>query len=729
MSGAKGSSKYSRLVLLVIIVAAGVYLISGNIRMSWHIFLAVMGFSAVVFIHECGHFLVAKLSDIKVEVFSIFLPPVLLGARRTEKGLRFRILPKFFPKENDESGDGMLSFTVGKGGKVGETEYRIGLIPVAGYVKMLGQDDTGADKQVDDPRSFGNKSTGARMAVIAAGVTFNVITAVVLMMFVYLIGINRLPAVIGGVVPDSPAARAGLKAGDEVIDIAGKSDDLDYGNILMAAALSDKGEAVPLRVRHEDGSEENFALVAEQMPEMPVRVFGFLQPMTLKIADVYETDALFEKTGLKPGDRIRSVNGTEVQSYWQMEQVVEEALAPTVTLTAERDVKGGGTELIEAQVPLNLSHADVDVKSESDLNHIYSMVPRLRITAVADRRAFDKGEPSSLLGKVRGRLDLLFGKGDVESDGNDAGPYLEAGDIVLAVGELENPTYKEMRDVVEEYEDEELAIKVLRTAKDGSEEVVAVNVVPRRSADGGRVLIGIALALDAEHAVVAKTITSEGGPLPLEIPRGAKITTVEKVEVSDFYGCVREIRRHPGQRITIGWRLNDDTKGKVSLDVDDSGGVVAARSYFAEHIPFEFMERLYKADGLGDAIVMGSKKSVWFIVQTYITLKQLFSRSVSLDAMSGPVGIATVTYKAVEHSFVSFLYLLAFISANLAVINFLPIPVVDGGVFVLLIVEKLKGGPVSIRVQEVISYAGLGLIVALFLYLTYNDILRLVLGS
>jgi len=54
---------------------------------------------------------------------------------------------------------------------------------------------------------------------------------------------------------------------------------------------------------------------------------------------------------------------------------------------------------------------------------------------------------------------------------------------------------------------------------------------------------------------------------------------------------------------------------------------------------------------------------------------------------------------------------------------------VDGGVFVLLIVEKLKGGPVSIRVQEVISYAGLGLIVALFLYLTYNDILRLVLGS
>ena len=74
------------------------------------------------------------------------------------------------------------------------------------------------------------------------------------------------------------------------------------------------------------------------------------------------------------------------------------------------------------------------------------------------------------------------------------------------------------------------------------------------------------------------------------------------------------------------------------------------------------------------------------------------------------------------------MYLLAFISANLAVINFLPIPVVDGGVFVLLIVEKIKGGPVSVRFQEIISYAGLALLAVLVLYLTYNDVLRLIFG-
>jgi regulator of sigma E protease len=142
-------------------------------------------------------------------------------------------------------------------------------------------------------------------------------------------------------------------------------------------------------------------------------------------------------------------------------------------------------------------------------------------------------------------------------------------------------------------------------------------------------------------------------------------------------------------------------------------------------VPFEFLKQQYKADGLADAFVMGCRKSAWFIIQTYVTLKGLFARSLSLDAISGPVGIATMTYKAVEYSFVSFLYLLAFISANLAVINFLPIPVVDGGVFVLLIVEKIKGGPVSIRVQEIITYAGLIFIATVFLYLTYNDIINL----
>ena len=125
---------------------------------------------------------------------------------------------------------------------------------------------------------------------------------------------------------------------------------------------------------------------------------------------------------------------------------------------------------------------------------------------------------------------------------------------------------------------------------------------------------------------------------------------------------------------------------------------------------------------------MSCRKSVSFILQTYVTLKKLISGNVSLKAMSGPVGIAIITYQAVEESFVEFLYLLAFISVNLAVVNFLPIPVVDGGVFVLLVVEKIKGSPLSIRVQEALTYTGLALILTVFAYLTYNDVLRQIVG-
>jgi regulator of sigma E protease len=693
----KGSmDKYSRLVLLVIIVAVAVYYMSGRLLMWWNIFVAVMGFSAVVFIHECGHFILAKVSDIKVEVFSIFIPPVLLGVRRTEAGWRIRILPKFFPKEGDESGDGLLSFAVGKGGKAGDTEYRIGLIPVAGYVKMLGQEDTGADKKSDDPRSFTNKSVPARMAVIAAGVTFNVIAAVGILMIVYLVGINRMPAVVGDVLPGSPAARAGLRAGDEIVEISGKSDNLDFGNIMVAAALSEKGEEVRLKARHTDGAVEGVGIVAEKMAGVPLRLFGIITPQTLKLGEVSEADAneLFERTGLRGGDVIKSVNGRDVQEHWQLVEIVEEAFAPTVTVLGERVGESGEVELVESEIELTLNIQRGGNVDEPDLGNIYSLVPRLEITDVS-------------------KVEIVGERGSLES-----------GDVIVGIGGIENPTYKEMREVTEAHEDEGLAVTVLRTNSEGLEESYTATVVPMRSKYAERVEIGIGITFDLERAVVGRTVAVKGGT-EAAIPSGAEITAVGGISVSNFYEVAREVGRYLGQSVTIDYRVDEQTAGSVVLDLGGED-FAAIKTTLAEFVPFKPLERLYKAEGLVDAFVMGSKKSVWFIVQTYVTLKGLLARSISMEAMSGPVGIAAMSYKAVEHSFVSFLYLLAFISANLAVINFLPIPVVDGGVCVLLIVERIKGSPVSLRVQEAISYAGLALIGALFLYLTYNDIVRIV---
>lgn len=693
--------KHFRLIVFVAICATVVYLIVQHIGTFGNVLLVMLGFGAVVLFHEFGHFIVAKLTNIKVEAFSIFMPPILLGVQRTKDGFRFRILPEIFTKEGDQSGEGALSFTIGSKGKASETEYRIGLIPFGGFVKMLGQEDTGPVKASDDPRSFANKPIGTRIGVITAGVVFNVISAVIIFMIVFLIGINLPPAVVGGVMADSPAARAGLKAGDEIIEIAGKNDNLDFSNIGLAAALSGRDEKVSMKVRHADGSEEDIFLVAEEMPGEPLRAFGILAPESLTVAKLSKDDAndLHSRTGLLPGDRITSVNGIDVHSSWEMWEVVQKALVPEVTLSAERIRDDGKVKLFKLKMPLNLRHANSYVmESESELSHIYSMVPRLQITDVSDVQY---------------------------SAVSDTEPSLRRGDIILAIGDIDNPTYAQMRNVTIENEDKELSIKVLRTEGNGAGQIHTVTVIPKRSDDKNRVMIGIGVALDSEHPIVAKTIVAEAGPVKLDIPSGASITAVDGEPVSNFFEIIREIKRYAGERITIDWRLDEQTAGSVALDVGTGEESITVKSIFVEYIPFERLERPYKASGPVDAVVMGYKKTVMFVAQAYVTLKRMVSGLISPKNLMGPVGIITFSYRIVsEQPLVYYVYFLGLISAVIAVFNFLPLPPLDGGLVVLLLVEKIKGSALSERVQAIIAYTGWTLIGSLILYVTFYDIVR-----
>ena len=711
-------NKYFRLFLWVIFFAVVVYLILRNIGVFGNVLKVIIGFGVVIVIHEFGHFIFAKLAGIKVEAFSIGFPPILAGILRTENGFRFRILPKFFQKEDEESGDGLLSFTIGGKGKAGETEYRIGLIPFGGYNKLLGQEDTKAVESSDDPRSYANKPVGTRMAVIAAGVTFNAISAILIFMIVFFIGINLTPAVVGGVMPNSPASRAGLKAGDEIIKIAGEKNNLDFRNIVIGALLSGSDEEVALKVRHEDGSIEDFAVVAERIPTArgEMRAFGIFPPQSLTVASVSDPNALLERTGLLPGDRIKAVNGRDVITFWELEEIVQNALVSEVKVLSERAEGSGESKLIASKIGLELSFANsYEIESESELHHIYSIVPRLRIEGVVTRLPSIKDRLVSLLSKI-GTREIVV----------DTSPKLQSGDVVLQIGDVENPTYLEIREVVTEYEDKELPIMVLRVDANDVEEIFTVTTVPYRIPDSNRVIIGIRVALDAEHAVVAKTISVEDGPARLAIPRGAVITAVDGAEVSNFYDCLREIRRNAGERITIEYRLGERTAGGVALDAGDVEKFITVKSSFAEFVPFEFLERLYKASGPIDAIVIGCKKTFIIIAQTYLSVRRLLEGLVGQKELSGPVGIIAMSYQiAAKQPLIDYVYFFGVISVLLAVFNLLPIPPFDGGWLVLLLVGKVKGSALSERAQESIAYAGVVFIMALFLYLTFNDIVNM----
>jgi len=711
------SGKYFRVFVVILIAIPVLLLAVMNIGVVGNVLLVLLGFGAVVIVHEFGHFVVAKSSGIKVEAFSLFMPPILLGVQRTENGIRVRILPEVFSRKDDESGHGALGFTIGSKGKPSETEYRVGLIPFGGFVKMLGQDDTTAAKATDDPRSYANKPPHIRAAVLAAGVTFNIISAVIIFMVAFLKGIDLPPAVVGGVIPDSPAAHAGLKEGDQIIEIEGKGKDLDFSNIAIAAALSGRDERVVMKVRHTDGEEETLSLIAEQLLNEPMRGFGIIAPMDLTVARLSKSDAndMFHKTGVLPGDRIVAVEGKPVSGHWELDGIVQDSLRPAVTLSVERVGGQDQTKTVESKVSLDVSPAgNHAVESESALSHVYSMVPRLRIADVLQTQQIPVEDANSSLQ----RGNVILAAGDNLS--------LQRGDVILAVGEVNNPTFKELRDIVAQHKDAPLAVKILRADANGGERTLTVTVTPRQPKGSERVMIGVELVLDAEHPIVAKTIAAEGGPAKLDIPRGAAVTAVDGQAVSDFYDVIREIRRYPvSDRITIDWRLDERTAGSVALNIGAGSECITMKSTFSDDIPFDSLRRTYKASGPVDAVVMGYRRTVMFVAQTYLTLKRLLGGLVSPKNLMGPVGIITFSYRIVsEQPLVYYVYFLGLISAVIAVFNFLPLPPLDGGLVLLLLVEKAKGSALTERVQTIIAYAGWALILTLILYVTFNDIVR-----
>lgn len=148
-------------------------------------FVAVLGI--LIFVHEFGHFIVARRLGVGVTKFSLGFGPKLFGIKR------------------------------------GDTEYLLSAVPLGGYVKLVGESDSDKVPEELQGRSFSNKPIRVKMAIVAAGPLANLFFAVLVFWVVFLGGVPALTPNIGSVVPDSPAARAGLAGGDVVVRINGES--------------------------------------------------------------------------------------------------------------------------------------------------------------------------------------------------------------------------------------------------------------------------------------------------------------------------------------------------------------------------------------------------------------------------------------------------------------------------------------------------------------------------
>jgi regulator of sigma E protease len=259
--------------------------------MIGRILQVALGIGFVIFVHELGHFLVAKKVGIRVEVFSLGFGPRLLGFRR------------------------------------GTTDYRISAIPLGGYVKMAGEnpdeEPTGADDE------FAAKPVGSRAAVIVAGVCMNAIFAVIGFLIAFKVGVRMDHAAVGPVQVGSAADQAGLRYGDRILKI-GDETPLEFMDIGLAAAYA-SGE-LPLTIERRGETKE--IRVTPRRVNSPVQQLGFE-----RIEGVYtvEKDSPAKQAGLEAGDWILVVNGAPVKSLGSYLGAIRDSPGKPVTLEVEKD--------------------------------------------------------------------------------------------------------------------------------------------------------------------------------------------------------------------------------------------------------------------------------------------------------------------------------------------------------------------------------------------------------
>lgn len=673
----------------------------------------ILGFGFIIFVHELGHFLVAKWVGIKVTQFAIGFGHSLLCWR---KGIGFRA----------GSTEAEYERRIAAGADpatMGETEYRLNWMPLGGYVKMVGQEDMDPTAVSDDPRSFNRKPVWARACVISAGVVMNLIFAVVFFVVVFMAGVQFPAPVIGQVAPDSPASRAiavqhpadaayrGLQPGDKIVAIDDKPV-MDMMEIGVTVALSSPNESMRVRVER-DG--EPHQLTYRVTPEIDQRTellsIGVESGMSLTLVN---QDAAINQTpskaqdsmrepppdfprfladaGVRPGMTITAVDDSLVRHYHEFVAAVAQKAGLPAKVTFTHEATGQTAHVAVAGQPLlSLAYRDKDV-----VRHLMGLVPATRVAAAIP------GSPAAAAG-------------------------VKEGDLIARLGWKHWPSASDIFEIVKETQGSPLALEVLREG-----EVIALDpVTPEKQK------IGIAMDAALNHPIVSSALP--GTPAAqLNLTPGSRILSINDRPVADFNDMQRVLSQLAKDRsergnVRLGVMLNivdhPTLIEAVVLDEETRKSLAAASwappmSIVAE---LDFMRVTVQSSDPIRAVVLGVDKTHQVMMQTYQTLLALFRGHVKAGHLRGPVGIVHIGTKVARQGWTYLLFFLGLISVNLVVINFLPIPIVDGGLMVFLIIEKLKGSPVGPRLQTAATMIGLILIGSIFLVTTYNDIARLII--
>lgn len=260
----------------------------------------VLGF--MILIHEFGHYAAAKLLGVRVEQFAIGFGKRLIGFRR------------------------------------GETDYRINLLPLGGYVKMTGENPM--DERTGDPGEFMSHPRWHRFLIAIAGPAMNIILAIGLLAVVYMVHYEypvflNQPAVVAWVDADSPAAKGGIQPGDRITSIDGVQN--PTWEQLEPRVMLNPNRALDVTIqRGSDFLHKTIVPEPSKISQVGFAGWDPIQPLTIT---QLEKDMPAEKAGIKVGDEITAMNGKPVPALSAMIESLKQTKNSPINMTVRRDGK------------------------------------------------------------------------------------------------------------------------------------------------------------------------------------------------------------------------------------------------------------------------------------------------------------------------------------------------------------------------------------------------------
>jgi regulator of sigma E protease len=680
-----------------------------NLIFAWNILKAALGVGFVIFLHELGHFALAKWNGVKVLRFSIGFGPPIISYR---KGVGLRV------------GAGPRPAGPVEPPGWGETEYWLSYIPLGGYVLMFGEggDESPAEPDAEvttDPRAYKNKSVWARMQIITAGVIMNLILGLACFTFVYSQGMTETPAKIGGVLPGAPAYKAGHPAGDEIVAIDDRRD-VGFRDLLSRVSMSGAGQKIKFTIKRPG----------------------------LETERVFDIEPLRDASNQAPTIGIVSSHGLELNPALPFHatpgQDVDKA-RPKLDFKADDKIvavgpEGGPLEPVQDQVGFSR-------KTEK-----FKAVP---LVVEVERKKAKPDDPANLARvTVPPHRFLDFGfrltPGPItairpDSPAEKAG--LKEGDRIEKVDGA--PDYDPMRlpDYIRDRAGTSITLAILRPV-DGKATRLELSTTPDASPawvepSDLRLVpldvpgLGLAMAIDSKvQAVADGSPAAKAGLKPGDVLRSMILTPAKgddekskpravtfKLDgkIGGWPTAFITVQDVPAESIELTTEKSDKPI-KITPEIDQD------RFYPERGLIFQALRRKLPPLGLVEAVSRGWDETIETVVNVFFLFRGMFQGRIGGDAVGGVIPIAQVTYQMASAGWTPLIGFLGSLSVGLAVLNFLPIPPLDGGQFTILVIEKIRGRPLSEGAQNVVSIIGLVVVLGLILIVNGRDIIKLVSG-